>query len=63
MFKILEKDDEKTDPRWNARRAFRIEITTRDENKRSSGGKRESATRALLPTVAFVVRARARARG
>jgi hypothetical protein len=63
--KILEKDDEKTDPRgWNARRAFRIEITTRDENKSVARVESENLRRELsLPDRRVRCRARARARG
>ena len=62
--KILEKDDEKTDPRgWNARRAFRIEITTRDENKSVARVESENLRRELsLPNRRVRCRARARAR-
>ena len=61
--KILEKDDEKTDPRgWNARRAFRIEITTRDENKSVARVESENLRRELsLPNRRVRCRARARA--
>ena len=55
------KGRRKTDPRgWNARRAFRIEITTRDENKSVARVESENLRRELsLPNRRVRCRARA----